>query len=444
MHAEQKNNTADNNDVRNQLRSTPEEKEIAANIKAVSNMKPVATLSGSEFSKSKTDLVTQVTDYFDEIGGYVNTEYGKIELIKSGVKSSIGHGIGRNKAIAFKAVPDVLKEGKIIDFQKNWKNRGYDTAVFAAPIKIADKDYFMAAVIVVETERNSYYLHEVAIQEKEDNTLFKTGTVKNGTSGKVLSSPIFTLLQKLQSVKNESEDNTEYQSRNSLSYDRDLVAVHNLSAENLLKSINLGGFAMPSIAITKSKLQHNDYGKISLIFSKDTIDPETHKSNEVYSGDAWTPTFPKIEYKINERKSSKIYDKLYNLFKDNNIERLFSGLDIDDNNIEYYINNRSNWIQTYRDKSEMKLAYLLDTGKPINMPYKESRLSPKYENDIIIKVAKALGFDVVEKGLTYSAEATKLTDKINSIVDEYYSKEVGKSIHFDLQTENRKLILHRQ
>lgn len=66
-------------------------------------------------------------------------------------------------------------------------------------------------LIVVEIERNSYYLHEVAIQEKEDNTLFKTGTVKNGTSGKVLSSPIFTLLQKLQSVKNESEDNTEYQ-----------------------------------------------------------------------------------------------------------------------------------------------------------------------------------------------------------------------------------------
>lgn len=88
---EQKNNTADDSDVRNQLRSAPEEKEIAANIKAVSNMKPVATLSGSEFSKSKTDLVTQVTDYFDEIGGYVNTEYGKIELTKSGVKSSIGH-----------------------------------------------------------------------------------------------------------------------------------------------------------------------------------------------------------------------------------------------------------------------------------------------------------------------------------------------------------------
>lgn len=91
----------------------------------------------------------------------------------------------------------------------------------------------MAAVIVVETERNSYYLHEVAIQEKGDNTLFKTGTVKNGTSGKVLSSPIFTLLQKLQSVKNESEDNTEYQSRTADIDNAYLEAVKN---NNLIKA----------------------------------------------------------------------------------------------------------------------------------------------------------------------------------------------------------------
>ena len=261
MHAEQKNNTAENSDVRNQLRSTPEEKEIAANIKAVSNMKPVATLSGSEFSKSKTDLVTQVTDYFDEIGRYVNTEYGKIELTKSGVKSSIGHGIGRNKAIAFKAVPDVLKEGKIIDFQKNWKNRGYDTAVFAAPIQIADKDYFMAAVIVVETERNSYYLHEVAIQEKEDNTLFKTGTVKNGTSGKVLSSPIFTLLQKLQSVKNESEDNTEYQSRTSELDNEYLEAVKNNDMETAQRLVDEAA----ERAFAESKIRDED-GKLLKVY----------------------------------------------------------------------------------------------------------------------------------------------------------------------------------
>ncbi|MGN0488921.1 MAG: hypothetical protein ACI4HO_06635 [Ruminococcus sp.] len=96
----------------------------------------------------------------------------------------------------------------------------------------------MAAVIVVETERNIYYLHEVAIQEKEDNTLFKTGTVKNGTSGKASSSHILTLLQKLQSVKNESEDNTEYQSRTSDLDNKYLNAVENNDIETAQKLVD--------------------------------------------------------------------------------------------------------------------------------------------------------------------------------------------------------------
>lgn len=36
-----------------------------------------------DISKSRNiNLVTQVTEYFDEVGGYVNTDYGKIEFTK--------------------------------------------------------------------------------------------------------------------------------------------------------------------------------------------------------------------------------------------------------------------------------------------------------------------------------------------------------------------------
>lgn len=382
MHAKQKNNTADNSDVRNQLRSTPEEKEIAANIKAVSNMKPVATLSGSEFSKSKTDLVTQVTDYFDEIGGYVNTEYGKIELTKSGVKSSIGHGIGRNKAIAFKAVPDVLKEGKIIDFQKNWKNRGYDTAVFAAPIKIADKDYFMAAVIVVETERNSYYLHEVAIQEKEDNTLFKTGTVKNGTSGKVLSSPIFTLLQKLQSVKNESEDNTEYQSRTSELDNEYLDAVKNNDLETAQRLVEeaakKAGYDSPllyhgtkSFGFTEFDLSKMDDGKS--IFLTD--------SKEIASTYSGVDDLKKISERINidvdkltSHKTVELLNKYsekynYKYYSESEVEKLKS-----DNNSRYGRRlNRDNIsgdiIVSQNKKTPIFYLFSIDSAKELLKEY---------------------------------------------------------------------------
>lgn len=34
----------------------------------------------------------------------------------------ISHGIGQKKVAAFMAVPDVLKHGKVADYQENWKS----------------------------------------------------------------------------------------------------------------------------------------------------------------------------------------------------------------------------------------------------------------------------------------------------------------------------------
>lgn len=179
------------------------------NIKYVANMKPVASLNGNEFAKGETDLVTQVSDYFKSIGNKVESKYGTIVLNRTGVKSSVSHGIGRKKAVAFMAVPDVIKNGRIIDYTDNYKKRGYDTAVFSAPIQLGDEDYYVAAVINVEKEKNSFYLHEVAVvNKKEDDMSFKTGTVKHGTPSDI-SSSIYSLLNKLQNV-NKNSNNVKF------------------------------------------------------------------------------------------------------------------------------------------------------------------------------------------------------------------------------------------
>lgn len=176
------------------------------NIKYVANMKPVASLNGNEFAKGETDLVTQVSDYFKSIGNKVESKYGTIVLNRTGVKSSVSHGIGRKKAVAFMAVPDVIKNGRIIDYTDNYKKRGYDTAVFSAPIQLGNEDYYVAAVINVEKEKNSFYLHEMAVvNKKEDDMSFKTGTVKHGTPSDI-SSSIYSLLNKLQNVNKNSND----------------------------------------------------------------------------------------------------------------------------------------------------------------------------------------------------------------------------------------------
>lgn len=75
--------------------------------------------------------------------------------------------------------------------------------------------------------------------------------------------------------------------------DGDLLAMHNITVNNLEKAIELGGFPMPSIAVTKKDIPFTDFGDISLIFNKETINPE-NELNKVFGGDAWTPIFPSI------------------------------------------------------------------------------------------------------------------------------------------------------
>ena len=69
-----------------------------------------------------------------------------------------------------------------------------------------------------------------------------------------------------------------------------LLALHNKDENSILAAIKLGGLPMPSIAIVKARDGHTKYGPISLVFSKDTIDPQLSRANKVYGGDAWTPT----------------------------------------------------------------------------------------------------------------------------------------------------------
>ena len=94
---------------------------------------------------------------------------------------------------------------------------------------------------------------------------------------------------------------------------KDLIAVHNLRGTELIKSLELGGLPMPSIAIIKEQASHDKYGDVSLILPKEAIDPKANRANKVYGGDAWTPTYPKIEYKPSEAVEQKVSDKYYEL-----------------------------------------------------------------------------------------------------------------------------------
>lgn len=109
--------------------------------------------------------------------------------------------------------------------------------------------------------------------------------------------------------------------------DKDLVATHNISSQNLMNLINDfdgAGMPAPSIAIEKFNEVHEDYGDVTLLFNKDTIDPEADSRNKVYSRDAWTSIYPETEYKLNNKLLNKLADKLgtdVDMLKDNIFDR---------------------------------------------------------------------------------------------------------------------------
>lgn len=124
---------------------------------------PIFTLNGDEFSSGSGNLYQEVADFFAErYGGKVeNPILGEVKLNKAAVKSSASHGLGRNKVMAFMAVPEVIKSGKIFDYHKNWKERRYDTWVLAAPILIKGKKYVCEVIVMDTGEHKRFYLHEV-------------------------------------------------------------------------------------------------------------------------------------------------------------------------------------------------------------------------------------------------------------------------------------------
>ena len=141
-----------------------------------------------------------------------------------------------------------------------------------------------------------------------------------------------------------------------------LIAVHNLTENNLLDAFDLGGFPMPSIAITKADIGHTNFGDISLVFDKETINPKNRK-NKVYSGDAWTPTFPKIGYKLNYDKTREIYWRAIDVgdlpfFIPSRFERVNYEDNIDDMQAKSLIDN-------LKKDYGAKQFFLAEQGNPI-------------------------------------------------------------------------------
>lgn len=133
---------------------------------------PVVALKGDEINPNEK-LTESVMRYFRNVIGktvFSNRAVSDIEIKEKSIKSSIAKGIFPEKKSTFAALGDVLERGIVVDFQKNWKGRGYDTAVIAAPVSVNEVPYVVAAVVELKG-KNKFYVHDVVAKERLGNAL---------------------------------------------------------------------------------------------------------------------------------------------------------------------------------------------------------------------------------------------------------------------------------
>ena len=211
-----------------------------------------------------------------------------------------------------------------------------------------------------------------------------------------------------------------------------LIAVHNKDEASIMAALKLGGLPMPSIAIVKARDGHTKYGPISLVFSKDTIDPQLFRANKVYGGDAWTPTAPRVDYPVNSKKASQVEHELHRLAGDVSVAGGIFGnsaalrsVGIDDTSTR----STAELAEKLASTDTVRAAYLADQGKSLE-PVKMDKVWDKFGNDTLQKVIDRLGVNTLaeieaslETGESVKDALGENAEVIRDILRDYYREQ---------------------
>lgn len=232
--------------------------------------------------------------------------------------------------------------------------------------------------------------------------------------------------------KADNQKETKFSLKTPVEETDKLLALHNKDENSILAAIKLGGLPMPSIAIVKARDGHTKYGPISLVFSKDTIDPQLFRANKVYGGDAWTPTAPRVDYPVNSKKASQVEHELHRLAGDVSVAGGIFGnstalrsMGIDDTSTR----STAELAEKLASTDTVRAAYLADQGKSLE-PVKMDKVWDKFGNDTLQKVIDRLGVNTLaeieaslETGESVKDALGENAEVIRDILRDYYREQ---------------------
>lgn len=412
--------------------------EKAARIEKLRRSKPLV-VSGNDYQE-KYELNSRSAGKYivDSLRGeYINADTQSTIRISRKSQKVAHHDAESEahlKSIAY--IPQMIENAVFVDELTNIKDKnGFDSyRYYVVGLKMDGIDYTAKLTVGVK-HGEAYYDHSLTEIEKSnlidqidlvkaqvyDDKAAKSSIVKDKRLVSLLQTNSSNKIDKnreplASEVDRFEQENIRFREAEE---DRSLIAVHNLSEEKLKQALDLGGFPMPSIAITKAGVGHTSFGDISLLFDKESINPSDQR-NKVYGEDAWTPTFPSVGYKLNDEKTNDIYRRAN---KAGSLP-LFNPVNFHPDNFERHIDSLSSdsLVKHFKDDYGAKQLYLSETGNAVTK-WEEHEVDKYLPDQIRLyeDVLNTIGLD-------------RLKNESYDTLQEEIKKNLGD--HYDVDFEN--------
>ena len=225
-----------------------------------------------------------------------------------------------------------------------------------------------------------------------------------------------------------------------------LVAMHNMTEEKLRRTLDIGAWPSPSIAVVKAKEGHANYGEYSAVFPRGTIDPQADSKNKVYGGDAWTPTHDNaiVERGVNYEARRAFDENIKNLSS-----RFAGGVFQGSGTLgKIGLENETRWEpEEIADKlanhPEVQAAFLQSEGKSLEPVYRDKQFDRFFSNATIRRYLDTVGEQEVARlavklmtGERLTAEEMKPAEQA---IQEVYAEEHANFLNRRPESKEKRI-----
>ncbi|HHV6499733.1 TPA: LPD38 domain-containing protein [Haemophilus influenzae] len=213
----------------------------------------------------------------------------------------------------------------------------------------------------------------------------------------------------------KENDDIRFSRKNNSEYQRDLIVTHNISADGIMHADKMGGLPLASVAVAKQSNPLTNFGEVTLIGSRNYIDPKGVNKAQVFGSDIYSPRYPRVSYEY----SAKDKNVLFNRFEK-------AAKEVGDGSFDYYFTQGledTGARQAMLDSDAVKYQFL----KEQNIPYKKAHQDiPKSVHADYPSIQKAIKAGISEEDISSIESADKFEGLFREFIKDYIKDIEGR------------------